>query len=351
MITIKTNLLLKKSTTDEKDDNYQTNEENFNAKSLKAMSPFTKVFSEIVTSCEISVESETESGQEKEENEYFNPGFIYFLQEKYTPYCFIWSSFTLINLGITRETNGNSLQKNVSPHNYVFDTYKSVIGNCKEFLSKEKKKLLILNKKKKSRESDFQNVSKSEEAWSKKQRGNPPKKKKAIKTLNTSRKMVKNQAKEFNKVLKQQDQDVISVNLETAIINNKTKEKVEIENITDLNVNKNIVSKNMIQDLLDGKWLSATLIEAYISCNKKSNKTLIIPDSIGQKIILSGQFHSKNKRIFLNKVDFNAYESIISFINIGGHWNLMYASKTGTFIYFDPDFKRIYQSEFVNMLP
>ncbi|RMZ97028.1 hypothetical protein BpHYR1_007298 [Brachionus plicatilis] len=92
----------------------------------------------------------------------------------------------------------------------------------------------------------------------------------------------------------------------------------------------------MDQDLLDGKWLSATLIEAYISCNKKSNKTLIIPDSIGQKIILSGQFHSKNKRIFLNKVDFNAYESIISFINIGGHWNLMYASKTGTFIYFDP---------------
>ncbi|RNA06626.1 hypothetical protein BpHYR1_002506 [Brachionus plicatilis] len=136
------------------------------------------------------------------------------------PYCLIWSSFTLINLGITRETNG----KNVLPHKYAFDTYKSVIGNCKEFLSKEKKKSLILNKKKNSRESDFQNVSNFEEAW----------------------------------------------------------KKVEIESITDLN-----------------------LIEAYISCNKKSNKTLIIPNSIGQKIILSGQYHSKNKRIFLNKVDFN----------------------------------------------
>ncbi|CAF0789424.1 unnamed protein product, partial [Brachionus calyciflorus] len=87
---------------------YEFFSQNSNKESIKSNSPFTKYFNEIEKN--VSIELSLESGKNNflNDNEYFSPTVIKYLQEKYMPYAFFWASFTLnkVNGNFTRLTNG-----------------------------------------------------------------------------------------------------------------------------------------------------------------------------------------------------------------------------------------------------
>ena len=124
------------------DSDDKTNEDKLEQKrkksSIKDRSPFTSVFSEIINETKHLNETVLEEASGLALNPFYSPQFIEYITEKFMPYCFIWCSFTLHGLSITRITNGliekyNQFRKdkfdpNLLPHVYIDLNFKLVIG-------------------------------------------------------------------------------------------------------------------------------------------------------------------------------------------------------------------------------
>jgi hypothetical protein len=75
--------------------------------SIKSQSLFTKVFNDIYDQVLATTEhSNNETNNNSEKNNFFNPSFIKFLIDKFLPYIFLWGSYSLQDMSISRITNG-----------------------------------------------------------------------------------------------------------------------------------------------------------------------------------------------------------------------------------------------------
>ncbi|CAF0855429.1 unnamed protein product [Brachionus calyciflorus] len=180
-------------------------------------------------------ELEATSEASIESNEFYNPDVAHFLQERFMPYCFIWSSLTLSDLPLTRETNGQ-------------------LKDLIQASSKKIRKCLVWMLKKPSKSESF------------------------------------SQKKEQESVEDEIKSDLVDYSDEINSLN---------ETNLKFQVNKYDLTKKMIDDLLNDQWLSAS---AFISCKIQKNTTFIIPNSIGQKILLSGEYF-KILRNFCSNID------------------------------------------------
>lgn len=139
-------------------------------------SPFTTIFKEILDAITIQCDDNLSEAT----NDYFSPEFVNFLQDKFMPYCFIFSSFTLKDQPITRISNGlienynnykkSSCEKNQLPHVYVNDCYKSYIGACKIFqnsFSSRKRKIDAVYDDEDD-DDDDENITTAQERYQKK---------------------------------------------------------------------------------------------------------------------------------------------------------------------------------------
>lgn len=97
---------------------------------IKINSPFTTIFNKIGDQVSHDIRFDNTLG---EENQLYSPDLMTFLLDKFMPYCFIWSSFSLTDLSFSRLTNGviekynqfckRSVPKNILPHGYVKEKY------------------------------------------------------------------------------------------------------------------------------------------------------------------------------------------------------------------------------------
>ncbi|CAF1106873.1 unnamed protein product [Brachionus calyciflorus] len=114
---------------------------------IKAKSPFNQVFIEIKNKVKKDPRLTNSS---KELNVLYSPLFLEFLLEKYMPYCFIWTSFSMNNLSFSRMTNGRiekynlfakrNVPKKIRPHRYLNSVSQTIKGHCIDFMSKIKQK-------------------------------------------------------------------------------------------------------------------------------------------------------------------------------------------------------------------
>lgn len=112
------------------------------ANTIKAQSPFTKHYSDIMekVKSELSQQSNDDS---LETNDYHEPRYIDLLMDKYMPYAFLWS-FTSRGTGLSRITNGclesyngfkkRKATKNRLPHRYIRDSFEAIDGQAIEYL-------------------------------------------------------------------------------------------------------------------------------------------------------------------------------------------------------------------------
>ncbi len=121
-------------------------EKSFDTKSLKykiqEKSLFIPEFNKVIDNAELKLLLEDNSPQI---NQNYCPKFVEFINSKYMPFCFAWSSFTLIDLPYNRLTNSaidgfnlfrnSSLEKNLLPHIYTNETLAITRGRCKDFIS------------------------------------------------------------------------------------------------------------------------------------------------------------------------------------------------------------------------
>jgi hypothetical protein len=120
-------------------------EKNFDIKTLKykiqEKSQFIPEFNKIIDNVELKILLEDNSPQH---NQNYCPKFVEYINTKYMPFCFVWSSFSLIDLPYTRLTNtaidgfnlfrSNSV-KNILPHIYTNDILAMTRGRCKDFIA------------------------------------------------------------------------------------------------------------------------------------------------------------------------------------------------------------------------
>lgn len=114
--------------------------------SIKAASPFTSHFHSIYLEVFDEIE-QVPLNNNAEPSTYHLPEFVYLLNSRFMPYCFIWASFVLrnFNTNTTRWTNGSmesfiGTRKNkeksflkVSPASYALQTYPLAKGGCIDF--------------------------------------------------------------------------------------------------------------------------------------------------------------------------------------------------------------------------
>lgn len=121
-------------------------EKSFNSKALKykiqEKSQFIPEFNKIIDNAELKLLLEDNATQN---NQNYCPKFVEFINTKYMPFCFAWSSFTLIDLPYNRLTNtaidgfnlfrNSSIEKNLLPHIYTNEILAMTRGRCKDFIS------------------------------------------------------------------------------------------------------------------------------------------------------------------------------------------------------------------------
>ena len=160
-------------------------------KTLKDESPFSNDFKEIIENVQMKLKA---LGKEEanEKNEFKNNKYVDYLMNKQMPYCFIWASFTCINLPIIRPNNGalenfirfkkSSRALRQLPHIYVQENLRITIGTCKALAIELRKKSgeEARPKKKQKKEKDglgnklntkddsqYQDFGTAEEEWDK----------------------------------------------------------------------------------------------------------------------------------------------------------------------------------------
>ena len=99
-------------------------------------------FNKIIDNAELKLLLEDNATQN---NQNYCPKFVEFINTKYMPFCFAWSSFTLIDLPYNRLTNtaidgfnlfrNSSIEKNLLPHIYTNEILAMTRGRCKDFIS------------------------------------------------------------------------------------------------------------------------------------------------------------------------------------------------------------------------
>lgn len=121
--------------------------------SIKAASPFTAHFQNIYLQVTEQIE-QTPVTSNATLNKYHLPEFVYLLNSRFMPYCFIWASFVLRNMDTeaTRWTNGSmesfiGTRKNkeksflkLSPAAYALQTFGLAKGGCLDFYLRPQKK-------------------------------------------------------------------------------------------------------------------------------------------------------------------------------------------------------------------
>ena len=136
-----------------------TNSANNKKKTIKESTPFYDYFNRKIN--EFQLKYDTQAGDARI-NPFFCSEYFQLLNDKYLPYCFIWSSFTLQNLNadnnINRITNGiveqyngfrKSLsKKNLLPHIYAMQSLNTVRGQAKKYLKHLSTKAKMRKKKK-----------------------------------------------------------------------------------------------------------------------------------------------------------------------------------------------------------
>jgi hypothetical protein len=172
--------------TDEQRDEYVYKKK----ETIKSRSKFTLIFRNIYDKVIDSLENEANDSIIN--NTKYAPQVIIKLLENFMPYCFIWASFVLFGLLITRYTNGiveiynrfikYSTTPKLLPHKYSLQQFKRVGGSCIQYLNdiktgtKKHKQPKAINTsafdQKKEKSVYEESKTKASERWNKKQKIN-----------------------------------------------------------------------------------------------------------------------------------------------------------------------------------